>query len=254
MPSYLKEENMQNHNTRIRLYSIIYVIGAISGFTLVLLSTWADFESTFYGFFHRTNTRFSGMSCPILMTSTETNSFSIEVTNTAERKLSPTIKADISTSGAPSSSIERLSLAPGETTEVTWEIGPDNIDMRHFIFAQVYVYSFYPIPDSESTCGIFIVNLPGNGKIITWGMVGLSLIGMWYGLNGLKRLQGHMRRGMDTIRHSLRFLSFVIAIGMVTCFMGWWIQGVFILIVMVLLLVIILGVFVTHSRGDHPHA
>lgn len=244
---------MQNQNNRIKLYFTIYAIGAIFGFTLILLSTWADLESTFYGFFHRTNTRFGGMSCPILMTPNETSSFSAEVTNTAERTLSPSIKTEISTRGAPSSSIERLSLEPGESTVVTWEIGPDNIDIGRFIFAQVYVYSFYPITDSESTCGIFIVNLPGNGETITWGVVGLSLFGMWYGLNGMKRLRDHMRRGMDTIRHSLAFLSLVIAIGLVTCFMGWWIQGGLILIVIILLVVIILGVFVTHSRTDHPH-
>lgn len=245
---------MQNQKNKITLYYVLYVIGLASGLALVVFSTWADLESTFYGFFHRTNTRFDGLTCPILMTPHETSSFSVKVTNTAERNLSPSIKTDISTRGAPFSVIERLSLAPGESTVVTWEIGPENIDISRFVFAQVYVYSFYPIPDSENTCGVFVVNLPGNGILITWGMVGLSILGMGYGLYGLRQARHHALGGTGNIWYSLVFLSLTIAAGIITCFLGWWIQGILILIVVILLLVIIAGLFVSHSHSGHLHS
>jgi hypothetical protein len=242
---------MKNNRMFPTIVVLSYLVGVVLGLFLVVVSTWADLESTFYGFFHRTNTRFDGLTCPILMTPNETASFSVTVTNTADRALSPTIKVDTSARGALFSSIERLSLEPGESEQVFWDIGPENIDIDRFIFAQVYVYSFYPIPDSENTCGIFIVNLPGNGTVIAWAMAGLSLLGMGFGLSGLKKFPGLTHRGAGNIWNSMMFLSLVIVIGLVASFMGWWVQGGFLLIVAVLLVVIMLGQLLLHFRSDY---
>lgn len=242
---------MKNNRTFPTVVVLSYLVGAILGLFLVVVSTWADLESTFYGFFHRTNTRFDGLTCPILMTPNETASFSTTVTNTVDRALSPTIKVDISARGAFFSRLERLSLEPGESEEVVWDIGPDNIDVDRFIFAQVYVYSFYPIPDSENTCGIFIVNLPGNGTVIAWVMAMLSLLGMGFGLYGSRQFHNLTHRGAGNIWNSMMFLSLVIVIGLVASFMGWWVQGGFLLIVAVLLVVIMLGQFLLHLKPDH---
>lgn len=242
---------MKNNRTFSIVVVLSYLVGVTLGLFLVSVATWADLESTFYGFFHRTNTRFDGLTCPILMTPNETGSFSVTVTNTTDRALSPAIKTDISARGTFFSNLESLSLEPGESEQMAWDVGPENIDVDRFIFAQVYVYSFYPIPDSENTCGIFIVNLPGNGTVIAWAMAGLSLLGMGFGLYGLKNFPGLTHRGAGNIWNSMMFLSLVIAIGLFVSFMGWWVQGGFILIVAVLLVVIMLGQFLMHPRADH---
>jgi hypothetical protein len=215
-----------------------FFIGALLGLTLTALAAWADLEAAAYGFDRTGGGRLSSLSCPILMTANETSSFSVKVTNTTQRKLSSSLKTDITSRLMPIASYTHVELAPGESKRVEWKIGPENIEFRQFIFIRALVYASYPIPNRENTCGVFIVNLPSNGMVITWTMVVLSLLGIGIGLYGLTQSQGPV----DMLRFKL-FFVLVIA-GLITSFMGWWIQGVIIVVISLLLGVVTLGLTV----------
>jgi hypothetical protein len=247
MPFYLEKTNMETSKTRFHLFLTIFIIGALSGLTLTVLSTWADLESAYYGFARRAGAGLSGLSCPILMTANETNAITLKVTNNTERKLSPAIRTEISTPTIAFEATEYVELQAGDSAVRQWEIGPDNVDLRYFIFAKVLVYSFYPNPDKEGTCGIFIVNLPGNGATVTWTMVILSLLGMGIGLYGMNKVED-ADGGNTNLARQLIFLAMVIIFGLVTVFMGWWVQGILLLVVALLFSMIALGLMLNRAK------
>ncbi len=232
---------MQNQKTRIALFSTAYILGVIPGLALIVIATWADLESTFYGFNRLASAQLGGLSCPILMTREETSSFSLRLTNSLERRASPVIRVDISTPNLPYSHTERFPLEPGETMRKGWEIGPENIDLNRFIFAQVVVYSMYPIPNRQNGCGIFIVDLPGSGWGITWLMIVVSVLGMGIGLYGLNHPQSRNRGEEVPALRPFIFLSILIVAGIIASIMGWWFPGIMILVVAVLLILSVIG-------------
>ena len=137
------------------------------------------------------------------------------------------------------SSYTPVELIPGESKRVEWKIGPENIEFRQFILIRALVYGFYPMPNRENTCGVFIVNLPLNGAVITWTMAVLSLLGIGIGLYGLMQSRGPAQSGRDMLRFTLLF--FLVIAGLITSFMGWWIQGIIVIAVSLLLGVVTAG-------------
>lgn len=229
------------------LFLSIFVLGVLSGLTLTVLSTWADLESAYYGFARRAGAGLKGLSCPVLMTAGETNVITLKVTNTEDRKLSPAIRTEISSPAIAFLYSDYVELPPGESAVREWEIGSDNVDLKRFIFAKVLVYAFYPVPDREGTCGVFILDLPGTGIVYTWALVILSLLGMGIGLYGLSKISGPEGSGADLARQLL-FLAVVVILGLVTVYMGWWIQGVLVIVIALLFSVIISGLIINRAK------
>lgn len=203
---------------------IIYLVGLIAGLTITLIATWGDLEAAFYGFDRTGGLRLSSMSCPILMSNTETSSFSIKVNNSAERALSPTVKVDISSFIAPITSYENIFLEVGETKKLSWELGPKNIDLGRFIFARAWVYASYPMPDREATCGILTLPLPLHGNIVVGILTLLCLLGMGFGLYMQKQAEGQNGSGMKAQRFVL--LAVIVVVGLISAYIGNWLLGV----------------------------
>ena len=219
---------------------VIYILGAAIGFTLVLLSTWAGVEAQFYGFSRRANTPLTGFHCPIFLTPGETGKVSLRVSNPTSGPLSPNVRADISTPGMPALTTQSVKLAPGESKTLEWTIGPQNVDLGHFIFVEVLVYSTYPLPTREAICGINIINLPTNGRMIVAGMALLSLLGMGFGLVGLNRVPSPARRVLVAQR-PLLVLSILITAAILVTFESWWGPGSILVVLILLLLMTTLG-------------
>lgn len=219
-------------------YLVFYVIGAILGLALTIFATWADLESAYYGFDRTGGNRLSSLSCPMLMTRTETTKISINLRNTTDKKVSPSIKVDLSSPLSQLSSIEEAVLAAGESKRLEWEIGPENIDLHRFVFARVWTYASYPLRDQEATCGVFVLPLPGSGAVYTWLMVILCLFGMGYGLMVMRQLKGPERSGAY---ERFSFLAVVIVLGLVISYFGWWLAGVLVIVLALLVIVISIG-------------
>ena len=225
-------------NQTFPLYLILYVVGAVLGLALTFFATWADLEAAYYGFDRTGGQRLSSLSCPILMTRTETSKISIKFTNSTERKISPSIKVDLSSPINTISTIEEVQLAVGESKRISWEIGPENIDLGRFVFARVWTYASYPIKDKESTCGVFVLPLPGSGVFYTWIMVFGCLFGVGYGLMKMRQVKGPGRSGPYE-RYS--FLAIVIVLGLIVSILGWWLAGILVIVLALLVSVISMG-------------
>ena len=216
----------------------VYILGALLSLTVAVIATWSDLEASFYGFARRASTPLQNVSCPIFLNRYETGVVSVKISNTTDRKLSPAVKAEFSSTLAPISTLDSVELAPGETKTVKWTIGPDNIDLKRFIFSKVLIFASYPLPDRETACGTFIVDLPIPGAVMLALLVVLGLAGMgvgWFILTRTRRQSPRMEKAL----RPLTFLTIVIVLAMAVSLAGWWVQAI------LLLTVTLITIFVT---------
>lgn len=220
-----------------QLFFIIFYTGALFGLFLTIIAAWADYEAASYGFVYTGGERLSALNCPILLTANETGSFSVKVSNTTNRKISPSVKADISTHLTPITSYTSVPLASGESKLIKWTIGPENLEFGRFIFVHVLVPGYYPQRNHENVCGVFIVNLPGSGRVITWTVMGLSLLEIGIGLYGITKSQTSVQ-DRQTGGMWFNFAAALVLAGIVTSFMGLWLWGILIVVISLLLIVV----------------
>ena len=235
---------MKNTKTFSLLVSLSYVVGLIVGLYLMTIAAWADMESAFYGFNRLAEAGLRGFSCPVLMTRGETDTISLTVSNTTDNPISPAARLEISTPLLTQEYHENLKLAPGESMRLEWSVGPENIDLKRFIFAKALVFSAFPRPNQEATCGIYIVDLPGSGKVILPALIALSLLGMGWGLYGMRKSAASDEWAQKHVVRPMIFLAVIVVLGFVTSSTGGWVPSILLLAVAVLMVFILLGTLV----------
>src|SRR5262245_9816406 len=109
---------------------VIFTLGALVSLALTVIATWSDLEAAFYGFDRRASTPLRGLRCPVLMNRNETGVVSVKISNTTDRKLSPSVRADFSTRLTPDFTLESVEIPAGESRTVEWSVGPENIDLK----------------------------------------------------------------------------------------------------------------------------
>lgn len=241
---------MKNNQPSLLSGFLSYMLGVVIGLSLLGMSAWADMEATFYGFDRLASAGLGGFRCPVLMTRQETRTISLDISNPTDRRISPSVRTDISTRTVPEQFTESIALESGQSQRLEWIVGPGNIDLGNFIFAKTLLYSSHPLPSQEATCGIFILDLPGSGQVILAVLVTLSLLGMGWGLYRLNRL----RFASEVLsRHlgSMIFMAFMTVAGLVVSFRGGWVPSLLILLVVILIIVITLGSWLLGGRQPH---
>ena len=234
-----------NDNQRSQWLGFLsYGLGVAVGFFLICVATWADVEASAYDFPRLANAGLNGLRCPVLMTPDETGIISLDVSNPTGNQISPAIKVLISTRLLPEEFLEGIQLRSGESKRLEWAVNAEHIDLGNFILAKVLLYSAYPLPSREATCGIFVLNLPGTGRVLVPVLMVLSFLSMGWGLYNLNRLRavhGRLNKYMGLIT----FLTIIISLGLVLSFIGGWLSSVLVLVVALLLIIILLGSFAT---------
>jgi hypothetical protein len=219
---------------------ILFAIGILSGLIFSVLAIWADYESSSYGFLKRATTQLKGLSCPILMNREETGTIKLKITNIMDRKISPSVRVETSTRLELTSEIESFELEPGESRTLTWTVNSENIDLKQFIFTKALIYSAYPMPDQENTCGIFIVSTPLKGIWITAFLLITSLLCTGYGSFILYKNKPQLKQISQ-----LLFIAGTCLLLLINSFVGSWIFSVVLLVLLLLLIIITIGAFTT---------
>jgi hypothetical protein len=225
-----------------------YVIGAATGLFLILTVTWADMEAASYGFSRLADPGLDGFNCPTWMTREETSRIALNISNTTDGPIRPAVRTMISTPIIHKESVENVLLAPGESKKLEWEVGAGNIDLKHFIFAKAVVYAAYPLPSRETTCGIYIIDLPGRGGVILPVLIGLSLLGLGWGLYGIRKW-GHPKGWLSKNNRFLTFLAVLVGLGFVASLMSGWLPGVIVLVLVLLVITIQIGSYSMSEQG-----
>jgi len=220
---------------------VLYVIGLVLGLFIAGSNIMADVEAVFYGFDDLSQGRFSTLRCPPMLNRNETGTLRATLYNPLDRAIQPIIRIDLSSPGLEQSSRQQLTLDPGQTQVLEWQVDQANIDLGNFIFAKVYIYPVYPLPLREATCGILVINLPmlKGSQWLSVGLV-LCLAGMGGGLVLLARekrpLTGRSRERLYALIALAIFLVAAVACGL----LGWWVPGGILLIVCILLMAVML--------------
>ncbi len=208
---------------------ILLLIGCGIGLLLAAVLLWADIEALLYGFgqYGKQSTR--TMQCPHFLTADETGRIRVRLKNTASQTIRPTVKLQASARELFRTHTVSLTLAPGESQVVEWEVDRRDVVWRHLIFVKMYTFASYPMPDVEQTCGILVIDFPWlRGQHIYWLalalFVGLTASGAWMLL-----AQRSLPAPLTNHRRSLLFLAASVAAAVVAATLGWWLPGIFLI-------------------------
>ncbi|MCS6993466.1 MAG: hypothetical protein NZP74_06495 [Anaerolineales bacterium] len=208
---------------------------------------WSDIEAVFYGFPTLTNEPFGGLSCPPLMTRSETASLRVTVGNQTDRPISPLIRVEISGPGLLTSQREKTpTIQPGKSVTLEWPLSEENIDLERFIFAKAFRYPDYRTRLAEDTCGILVVNVPlPNGTTLLALWLGTSILltlgGMWL----LEQQPPHSGKPIS-LRRGLRLAAVFALAAVLFGLRGDWPLGLLMLVVLTLLAIVLIYFWLTH--------
>jgi hypothetical protein len=91
------------------------------------------------------------------------------------------------------------------------------------------VFSAYPLPDQESTCGVFILPMHGNGTLILILATTFSLLLIGSGLFLFSKNDPQRNR-----MRPLLFIAMAIVLAMLFAFLGSWILATLMIVLVVL--------------------
>ncbi|HJQ13683.1 MAG TPA: hypothetical protein VJ830_02960 [Anaerolineales bacterium] len=225
----------KNFQRKPILPMLLTLAGILMGLLLALLAVWADYESTAYGFFRRAQASFGGLVCPVFMGEKESSTVSIKLSNPTDRTISPSVQVEISTPNELDSETEFIQLAPGEQITLQKTIGPRNVDLGMFIFVNAHIFSTYPLPARENTCGILVLPITRGAPLLIAGTVLSTLfmaVGIWI-----------LYKNKQFARQSRAILFMVIAttLAMFLGFSGSWLVAGILIILSILTLFITAG-------------
>jgi len=226
-------KNISSTNRIIGL--LLFSAGILLAFVLTAALTWANLEADFYGFQHYTNSRFDGLSCPLMMTRAETGSVIMFVKNPSTTEINPLLRIDLSTSGVFDSQSARIIIKPGETRRFEQTISARNMDLGNFIFAKAFRYPSYPLANAEANCGILVLDVP----FLTGG----EIFAIWFGLSLILTCLGYWMylasapKTNNAKFNALRFLVVAAMGGLLVSINGIWLLGMLSLALTILLVV-----------------
>jgi hypothetical protein len=216
---------------------LVFSVGFLLGTALFGATIWGDLEASLF------NASMGGekglpLRCPVMITARETGTVSPSIKNTLERATEFTIRTHISHGHLTvmKELITKLPLKPGERQRAEWPVFPEDAAFGSLILVRVYVYPKYPIPDRVGTCGIWVLDWPLlNGTLIYSLILVVSLLGMGVGIGGWIAKNRPLKGWRRTVAYGMGTLAGCVLTGTIVSLLGWWIPGVLVLTVLVLL-------------------
>jgi hypothetical protein len=233
---------LTQQNPILRRVGIIsFSIAIFLGILVILVRAVPDMESTMYGFIKYGYPRLSTLSCPVLMTTVDRLPITMRFHNSLDKPLGIYVNAQLSTFVMIVNSEERVYLQPGETRSFSWEVGKENIDLHNFIFARVFTSAATASGMREATCGTLVLNLPFNGgPVIFYASLVLAALAGGVGLWLWPRNSDMSDSAVVSQGWWMRFVAFVIAVGVVAVILNWWFLGILTLVLTMLSLSVFL--------------
>ncbi|GAB4488997.1 MAG: hypothetical protein Fur0016_20070 [Anaerolineales bacterium] len=227
--------------SKFTLGLLLFLTGIVLGVLLAGGVVWSDIEAVFYGLPHLTNETFGGLSCPPVMTRSETAHLRVLVRNDTDQSIAPLIRVEVSAPGLLSSSREKAPiLLPGESTTLEFPVSQENIDLNFFIFAKAFRYPEYQTRLAEDTCGILVLNVPlVSGGVLLWFWLGLSALSILAGLWVLEKQNGVSAQRTNMLT-GFRAMAIVLLVGMMFALQGAWFPGLAVLVVVTLFMLVFL--------------
>lgn len=220
----------------------LFMVGVVSGLLLFGIASWADLESTFYGFDELGSGRLNTMDCPILITTSDVGRVAATFKNPNDITIQFMIRVDVSNRGVFRTERSMLSLEEHKSKKIFWNVTADDIDLRNFIFAQISNYPAQEIPVRQATCGIVVFDLPQfTGKQVFTFLMIVILVGILGGMVIWETYGQPLSGKLPEISQAMKTLGIFIFLGLLFSFMGYWMLGILLFAASVLAIGVILG-------------
>jgi hypothetical protein len=229
----------------------IYSLGVLFGMLLTGASVWGNFEAFLFDNRLPAEETISRMSCPLLITSSETGTVTASFSNPSDRSAQTTVRAHI-TDGMFLLMREmdtRLQLEPGETRQLEWTVFPEDAAWERFILVRIYSLRSPPLPSRTGTCGIIVVDIPFfSGSQIVALIAITSLIAMFAGLGIWNSANQPLSSQKRYALQIMTVLAALIVIGLVLSIFRLWFIGGILLVFTVLVIVVAITYFLIASE------
>ena len=226
---------------------LLFSAGLLLGLALFGSAAWADLEASLFDTSLSGDATLKTLRCPVLMTASEAGTAAATLSNPFERPTEFTIRAHV-TQGFVTLMRElnfKLPLDPGDKGTLEWEVTPDDAAYGRLIMVRVRVYPKYPIPSRHASCGILVLDVPqltGN-QVLAFVLAGSLLsiaagIALWIAVN-----RGPGTTGREVTR-AMGALAACVLVGTIVALAGWWVFGVILFAITLLLIGTIIGFFI----------
>ena len=235
----------------------IFAIGALVGFAMALLLTWANFELPFY--FERSyfsvstpTTEKLELSCPLLLTTVDDGAIKAYLPNTTDK----TINLDFRVQVSFMEGIEReLQFNPevlsGETGVVDVKIDSADRFYNMFILMRAFQFPTYKTPARAGSCAV--VMLPFNfvdGSEALLLILGILILFMGGGLLLFARINKPLVKKNKSIFNSMVVTTVFIGIAIAAGVLSYWVLGIIMLAVIFLQTVAVFIFFGDNERKN----
>jgi hypothetical protein len=241
----MKKQSLEN------IFIILISIGALCFVLIGGLSIWADFEASLFNSARRTTERLTTFNCPSFITNNEVGIISASFTNTSDREIKPRIQTFV-TDGfviLMQEQIDTLTIAPGETESVEVKVTADNAVYNRLILARMHQFNYGPLPYRNASCGIFVLGISFmtgtqviSITVITGLILSLSGIALW-----LVSFKPIVWDRLTTLHEMIVLVALALLI-MIVGLASWWLFGIFLIVIWLLLVVGIISQKVLSSN------
>lgn len=240
-------------NKKLGLYAglFLFAVGLIIGLVFNGLAVWGDLEGmSFWGYpesisFDSSLTaeaRISKLKCPVMITPGETGTIKTTISNPNDFAIKPWVQVHLSMPGVPENMVrqkQEIALEPGEKRELSWEVTTENTIHNRAVMARVYLLltELHP-PARTQHCGIISAKL-GNltGVQLLGGTISLSLTLLASGTYIWWRSSTVTMKRENRVLKFMLWLSAMMIVCTLTSLLGFWVLGLIILILALLLLI-----------------
>ncbi|MFO7538238.1 MAG: hypothetical protein R6X32_09290 [Chloroflexota bacterium] len=223
----------------------IFVLGAITASIYQGLLLWGHLEDTQFDTSDpalMVEERLRTLQCPRIITLDEVTTVSAAFTNPTDSSRIRIVRTNISEGfvSLRRELITNLTLSPGETQRLEWEVSSDDAVWGRFIFVRVHVLrTSAQLPAQSATCNILVLNLSGvSGSLIANLWLALSLLGPVLGVGMWSRPRWPLIEDDKKRFFKMGLIVLFLWAGLYFSMAGYWILH---LVVLVFLIFILLG-------------
>lgn len=240
---------MKSHLSKLArpVGALIFALGLVAGLALAGIAIWGDLEAALFDSSIREEASLD-LRCPIMITSRQVVSVTASFNNPTDKPIVLIARAHISLRHVTLMREEdkQISLAPGETQTLAWQVSADDAAYRRLILVKVRSFRYHPLPAREGACGIFVTHLPApNGDQIVILMFLVSVLGLIAGL-GLWLAAGRStNKAAPDASRAMGLLAGLVLFALLAGLAGWWLAGLAAIAITVLLL----GEMLRHLAG-----
>jgi hypothetical protein len=221
----------------LRLVSrMLFFLGVSLGLALGAITIWNEMEAVHYFFTGATREPFHGLRCPILVSPTEKGEVQAVFNNPTDQEVNFFYRVELSGQENGGQGPDHIVVPARQTKKVYFAADSRNVDLGFFIFVKMTIFPNPLHSFQEAVCGIMVTDLLGlSGGQISAAALTLSFLGMVIGF-GVGQKAGD-RKDQSTTR-VMQVLMLIVLLTLVAGVMGWWIAGMALLAITVLLMII----------------